>query len=136
MTETAVAPPHGRYRRALADADFSLEANTESVPADGRYYILKGGEISLATEEFPEAIAEYNRLCRTFWEQRLEDETPQVRVSAAWGLLGLDPTDKTAQGVIQEFGTPQEKKRLEQAQSRRRALRSRAGASASKAPSG
>jgi hypothetical protein len=42
--------------------------------------------------------------------------------------LGLDPNDKNAQGVIAKYGSAQERKRLEQAQSRRRALRSRAAA--------
>ncbi len=124
--ETTPAPPHGRYRRGLEGADFSLEANTENVPADGRYYVLRGGEVALATEDFPEALTEYNRLCREFWEARLGDETVTVRVAAAWGLLSLDATDKEAQAVIQRDGTAQERKRLEQAQSRRRAMRARA----------
>ena len=128
MVETGPAPPHGRYRRGLEGANFSLEANTESVPADGRYYVLRDGEIVLATAEFQEATAEYNRLARDFWEERLQSDQPPVRVAAAWGLLGLDPNDKTAQAIIVEDGTPQERKRLEQAQSRRRALRGRAAA--------
>jgi hypothetical protein len=128
MVDAGPAPPHGRYRRALAGADFSLEANTESVPDDGRFYILKNGEIVLETEDFPEAIAEYNRLCKAFWESRLDNEDPAIRIQSAWGLLGLDATDKEAQAVINRDGSPQEKKRLEQAQSRRRALRSRAAA--------
>jgi hypothetical protein len=125
VVETSPAPPHGRYRRGLQGASFSLEANTESVPADGRYYVLQDGEVSLATSEFPEALAEYNRLCREFWESRLEDEAPQVRVAAAWGLIHLEPTDKTAQAVIQKDGSPQDRKRLDQMQSRRRAMRAR-----------
>ena len=128
MVETSPAPPHGRYRRGLEGANFSLEANTEAVPADGRYYVLRDGEVVIASAEFQEAIEEYNRLCRDFWLERLEGEQPQPRVAAAWGLLGLDPNDKNAQGVIAKYGSPQERKRLEQAQSRRRALRSRAAA--------
>lgn len=130
MLETTPAPPHGRYRRGLQGADFTLEANTESVPADGKYYVLRGGEVVVASEDFQEAIAEYNRLCRDFWMARLDSDEPQVRVAAAWGLLGLDSNDKTAQAVIVKDGTPQERKRLEQAQSRRRALRTRAAAAA------
>lgn len=128
MVDAGPAPPHGRYRRALAGADFSLEANTESVPSDGRFYILRDGEVSLATEDFQEAITEYNRLCKDFWSGRLESEDVPTRIQAAWGLLGLDATDKEAQAVIHRDGSPQEKKRLEQAQSRRRALRSRQAA--------
>jgi hypothetical protein len=123
--ENVPAPPHGRYRRSLRDADFSLEANTESVPADQRFYLLRNGEVLLATEDFAEALGEYNRLCKEFWEARIEHPTPAIRVAAAWGILSLDPTDKNAIAIIQKDGTPQERKRLEQAQSRRRALRAR-----------
>jgi hypothetical protein len=130
MQETVMAPPHGRYRRGLEDADFSLEANTDAVPNDGRYYILQEGEVALATEDFQEALAEYNRLCGDFWRGRLHDPSPQIRVAAAWGLLGLDPTDRLAISIITQHGTPQECKRLQQAQSRRRALRSRMAANA------
>jgi len=128
MVETSPAPPHGRYKRGLNGANFSLEANTEAVPADGRYYVLRDGEVVVASAEFQEAIGEYNRLCREFWMSRLEAEQTEVRVAAAWGLLGLDPNDKNAQAIIAKDGSPQERKRLEQAQSRRRALRSRAAA--------
>src|SRR5438105_578175 len=138
------APPHGRYKRGLEGANFSLESNTETVPADGRFYVVQGGEVVLATEEFDEATTEYHRLCRDFWNERLQNPAPQVRVAAAWGLLGLDPTDKTAQAVIARDGSAQEKKRLEQAQSRRRAMRPRtaegpapaAAAPAAEAPAG
>lgn len=131
MVETGPAPPHGRYRRALAGADFSLEANTESVPDDGRFYILRDGKIVLETEDFQEANTEYSRLCKDFWLSRLENDDPAIRIQSAWGLLGLDSSDKEAQAVINRDGSPQEKKRLEQAQSRRRALRSRAASAKS-----
>ena len=50
------APPHGRYKRALQGAGFTLEANTESVPNDGRYYVLREGKELLATEDFQEGV--------------------------------------------------------------------------------
>src|SRR5688500_10466154 len=128
MDQAAPPPPHERYRRALAGADFSLDANAEAVPSDGRFYVLKGGKPILETEDFPEALTEYNRLCKDHWAERLDSEDVPVRIQAAWGLLGLEPTDKEAQAVINRDGTPQEKKRLEQMQSRRRALRSRQAA--------
>lgn len=125
MAEARPAPPHGRYRRGLEGANFSLESNTENVPADGRFYVLREGETVLATSEFDEATDSYHQLCREFWTGRLQHASPQVRVSAAWGLLGLDSGDKVAQAVIARDGSAQEKKRLEQAQSRRRAMRPR-----------
>lgn len=130
MVDAGPAPPHGRYKRALAGATFSLQAQTEEVPDDGRFYILNEGKVALATEDFQEALTEYNRLCKDFWNGRTDSEDIPTRVQAAWGLLGLDPSDKEAQAIIQRDGTPQERKRLEQAQSRRRALRSRAAAAA------
>jgi len=137
MVDTGPAPPHGRYKRGLDGASFSLQANTEDVPGDGRYYILQDGEVALATEDFQAATAEYNRMCREFWLERLQSDEPQIRIAAAWGLLGLDSTDKDAQAVIANDGSPQEKKRLDQAQSRRRAMRTRnaakGGAAAAKA---
>lgn len=121
-----VAPPHGRYRRGLEGASFSLEANTENVPADGRFYLLADGKIILGTDDFEEATREYHALCREHWKKRLDHQDTAVRIAAAWGLLGLDVNDKLAQSVIQQDGTAQERKRLEQAQSRKRALRARA----------
>jgi hypothetical protein len=134
MAEARPAPPHGRYRRGLEGADFSLESSTENVPADGRFYVLRGGEIVTATEEFDEATTAYHLLCREFWMERLQNPAPQVRVAAAWGLLGLEAGDKVAQAVIARDGTAQEKKRLEQAQSRRRAMRPRTEERESPAP--
>lgn len=120
-----LAPPHGRYRRGLDGADFSLEANTEHVASDGRFYVLRRDEVVFASEDFEAATQHYHELCRSFWLERLEDEDVQIRIAAAWGLLGLDATDKNAQQVILTYGSAAEKKRLEQAQSRRRALRAR-----------
>ena len=125
--ETGPAPPHGRYKRGLEGADFTLEANTENVPPDGRFYVLRAGETLLETEDFGAAVVEYNRLSREFWTERLESPVLPTRIAAAWGILSLDATDKQAQQIIIEMGSPQERKRLEQAQSRRRALRARAG---------
>lgn len=126
ILDSGPAPPHGRYRRQIDGAGFSLEACTERVPDDGRFYVLRGDEVELATDDFGEAQQVYYDLCRAFWMERLESDDLSIRISAAWGLISLNPTDKIALAVIQEFGSPQERKRLEQAQSRRRALRARA----------
>ncbi len=123
--EGVPTPPHGRYKRGLAGANFTLEANTEDTPEEGHFYILCDGEIVIDTEDFTEATTRYNELCEQFWKSHLEHDDREKRVAAAWGLLGLDPTDKQAVGIITQDGTAAERKRLEQAQSRRRALRSR-----------
>jgi len=131
--ESVPAPPHGRYRRGLAGADFSLEANTESTAEPGRFYIFQNGAVILDTDDFAEATSRYNKLCEEFWKARLEDGDRALRVAAAWGLLGLDATNKEAVGVITQDGTAAERKRLEQAQSRRRALRTRQANATAKA---
>ncbi len=133
MAETRPAPPHGRYRRCLDGADFSIQANTEDVPADGRFYVMQAGEVVMASEDFEEATTAYHKLCNDFWRVRLEDDSLPVRIAAAWGILGLDSADKTAIAVITRDGSAQERKRLDQAQSRRRALRSRAQAEQARA---
>ncbi len=133
MAETRPAPPHGRYRRSLDGANFSLEANTEDTPEAGKFHVLQDGKTVVATEDFDEATNAYHKLCREFWNERMVSDAVSMRVAAAWGLLGLDSGDKEAIALITRDGTPQEKKRLDQAQSRRRALRTRSQAEAAKA---
>lgn len=125
LLDSGPAPPHGRYKRQIEGADFSLEAATDAVPDDGQFYVMRKGKADLVTDDFGAAQKRYYELCEAFWMEKLQSDDPNIRIAAAWGLLTLNPTDKTAIGIIQEFGSPQERKRLEQAQSRRRALRAR-----------
>ena len=106
MAETRPAPPHGRYRRSLDGADFSLEANTENVPDEGKFYVMRAGKVVVGSEDFDEATNAYHALCRDFWMERLESESIPIRVSAAWGLLGLDSADKNAIAVITRDSRP------------------------------
>ena len=120
MSTVPGAAPYGRYRRHIEGSDFSLEANTSAVPADGRFYLLRNGEVVLQSSEFPEAIEAYNNLCREFWQNRLDSEEVSQRVASAWGLLSLDPEDKVAQENIKQDGSDNDRKRLEQDRNRRR----------------
>jgi hypothetical protein len=120
MSTVPGAAPYGRYRRHIEGADFSLEANTPSVPNDGSFYLLRNGEVVLQSSDFPEAIEAYNNLCREFWMNRLESAEIAQRVAGAWGLLSLDPEDKVAQEIIKQDGSDNDRKRLEQDRNRRR----------------
>src|ERR687887_21690 len=86
-----VAPDVGtrKFIRWIDGADFSLEANTDRVPDDRAYYVLRGGEIIFRSEAYPEALARYQELCREHWENQLEADEA-TRLEAARGLYGLN----------------------------------------------
>jgi hypothetical protein len=119
--------PHGEYRRKLEDADFSLEANTPSVPHDGHFYVLRGGRVLMETENFGDAMQSYKNLCREHWLRNLESDDPQRRLASAWGLLGINPEDKIATEVINRDGDNAARDRLNQMRKRRRYAKIQAG---------
>jgi len=122
--------PAGAYRREIEGADFSLEANTEAVPEQGPFYLLRRGRVLFKSTAFREALAAYRQLCREYWQQHLNSANLRERLASAWGLLGLDPQDREAAAVIEEEGDPQARQRLSQmrrrAATRGRLLRRRA----------
>jgi hypothetical protein len=115
--------PHGRYRRTLQGADFSLEANTRAVPQPRRFYLLKDGEVVFDSRDFGEAVGAYKDMCREYWKDHLKSGDPEQRISSAWGLLGLDPEDQDAAAVVKEDGDAAARKRLEQMRRRYQAER-------------
>ncbi|MFN3651629.1 MAG: hypothetical protein ACK47B_18790 [Armatimonadota bacterium] len=129
--QTAELAPNTFYRRHLPGTDFSLEANTREVPKKGCFYLLKRGGVVFSSPKFPEALHAYHELCQSYWEERLEADDATERLTAAWGLLGIDPDHKVAAEIIREEGEPDEKKRLEgirrrnAAMKRKRAMMSR-----------
>jgi hypothetical protein len=55
----------GRYKHFIPTIDLSIEKNTGSVPNDGKFHIVKGGEVihsfrnrKLAEEKFKQLLAE------------------------------------------------------------------------------
>ena len=118
-----VMPPGARYVRHIEGTDFSLEANTERVPDDGRFYLLHRGSIELVTDDFRYALVAYHALCRTHWRRQLRGRDAAQRLASAWGLVGLEPEHEEARAVIREEGSPEDRKRLEQVRSKKRALR-------------
>jgi hypothetical protein len=122
MVTAALAPPQwGRYLRHLEGGDFSLEANTDSVPEGGHFYLLRNGQVLLQSDDFSSAEAAYKDLCREHWEGCLGSECPVARFSSAWGLLGLDPKHQAAAALIRTDGTPADRRRLESNANRLRA---------------
>jgi hypothetical protein len=117
---TANPNPIGRYRRQLAEADLSLEANTETTPEPGHFYVIQAGRVLVDTEDFPAAEEAYKTLCREHWDDHLASPTRSVRIASAWGLLYHDPQHPGASAVIQRDGTEVDAKRLQMIRMRRR----------------
>lgn len=115
------------YRRQLQSGDFSLEANTDDVPEDGHFYVLQAGRVVSCSDDFGSAEGVYLGLCRDHWRSHLASSSPSERMASAWGLLGLEPTDADAVQVIEQDGTPEDRKRLLQMKNRRNANNRRAG---------
>jgi hypothetical protein len=102
-----------RYHRRLEGGDFSLEANTETVPEAGYFYLLRAGAVLLRSEDFAEAQTAYLGLCREHWEQHLGSTSREGRMASAWGLLSLSADDPAAMAVIEQDGLPADRARLE-----------------------
>jgi hypothetical protein len=88
--------PGSRYYRSIEGADFSLEANTDNVPRDGRYYILQGGEIAFSSDQLVDARELYERLCDRFWRELMQSPDAKERVAGARGVLSHVPDDAAA----------------------------------------
>lgn len=114
QTTTSELAPQTRYRRQIKGASFSLEANTEAVPDDGHFYLLKDGEVELRSDSFTEAVDAYNRMCRNYWAEHLESDDHEERMASAWGLIALDSSNAAAIEVIRQDGTDKDVQRMEQ----------------------
>ena len=120
---TTNAPPFGRYHRRLAGTNFSLEANTSAKTLPGQFYVFRGEELLLASDDFALAEACYKDLCKEYWDGHLGSPDPAVGMACAWGLLSLDLNHAAAGQVIQQQGTPADQKRLTQLKGRASALK-------------
>jgi hypothetical protein len=100
------------YRRYLKSADFSLEANTDAAPEEGHFYLLRAGAVLLRTDDYGQAEAAYQGLCRTHWEGRLAAGSLADRMLCAWALLGLDDGHPDALAVIRQEGAAEDQVRL------------------------
>lgn len=114
-----------RYCRRLEGADFSLEVNTEAVPEAGYYYLLRGGQVVLRTDDYASAEGAYQRLCREHWEVQLASADAEIRRRSAIGLLSEDPGHHAAAEVLRQDGSPADHTRLERARNARRSAQQR-----------
>ncbi|MCC2668569.1 MAG: hypothetical protein K0Q72_1040 [Armatimonadetes bacterium] len=120
---TLMSARWNRYRRCVDRGDFSLEANTETVPEPGFFFLLRAGEVLLQSDDYAIVEAAYNQLCREFWESHLTSTAAPRRVASAWGLLSLEPNHACAAAVIEQDGAPEDRNRLVRARNRSRYLR-------------
>ena len=120
---TLMNPRFNLYRRSLDRGDFSLEANTDTAPEPGFFFLLRGSEVLMQSEDYAEVETAYNQLCREYWELHLTGPAQARRVSSAWGLLGLEPNHSCAAEVIERDGAPEDRDRLVRARNRSRYLR-------------
>ncbi len=120
-------PPAGPFVRRLPGANLSLEINTVRVPDDEACYVLHDGEIVFRSDEYGEALTEYQRLCAVFWEQMLDNADSETRLRAARGLYSQDNAHPRALAVLKSDGDGRDRRRLEQA-SQRSAYAKRAAA--------
>lgn len=121
------------YRRQLERGDFSLEANTDSVPEGGFFYLLQAGSVLMCSDELDEVETAYRGLCREHWERHLGSEIPARRMESAWGLLGLEPDHAAASSVVESEGEDRDRKRLGQARNRYRWQKKQSAAAAKRA---
>lgn len=126
MIENAELTPTIWYRRHLPGAEFSLEANTGSVPKRGRFYVLRRNREVFSSRSFNEALTAYHELCRPFWEAHLNAEQREERLAAAWGLIGLEPNHPAAVEVIRKDGDLKAQSQLTSLRRRHQALRRKA----------
>ncbi|MFQ5827091.1 MAG: hypothetical protein ACE5IA_07015, partial [Dehalococcoidia bacterium] len=49
------------YKRYIPDLDLSIEKNTESVPRDGKYYLVRNGQIEKAFGTLKKAEIEFRK---------------------------------------------------------------------------
>ena len=101
MREIPVVTPSGprpgtRYYRSIEGSDFSLEANTENVPRDGRYYIRQAGQITFSSLQLGDARELYEQLCDGFWRALMQSPDHKERIAGARGVLSHTPDDAAA----------------------------------------
>jgi hypothetical protein len=112
--------PRGPYRRWIEGTDFSLEANTPSVPEGGAFYVLQGGSVRFSSPDFSAAAAEYDSLCVAYWEEMLASRDPNTRLMGARGLFRRDQTHAAARRILTTEGTDHDRRLMAQAGQRAR----------------
>ena len=113
-----VLTPHGYFRRWIEGSDFSLEANTSAVPGQDLFYVLVAGKVRLGTHSFAAASAEYEDLCRGYWEERLTGFDLPTRLLAARGLFRRNHEHPSAGALLASQGNEQDRSTVTKARHR------------------
>jgi len=113
-----VLTPHGYFRRWIEGSDFSLEANTPTVPRDDLFYVLVAGKVRLGTNSFVAASAEYEELCLGYWEERLTDLDLPTRLLAARGLFHRNHEHPGAGALLASQGNERDRSTVAKARHR------------------
>ena len=116
--------PNAKYRRSVEGADFSLEANTEAVPEEGQFFVLRRGKVLMKSRKFSPALEHYQALCREHWTKHLQSPDRRTRLRSAWGLVSLEPNHPQALEVLRVEGKPADRQQVEQMRRRKRFSRS------------
>jgi hypothetical protein len=118
---------HHPYRRWIEGSGLSMEANTESTPEQGVYYVFQQGVICFSSDDQDEAAEVFDRLRLCHWEELLASRDPQQRLEAARGLVRLNHSHVQALKILKVNGSEADRKRVTQAQGRARFALRRAG---------
>src|SRR5436309_3286304 len=110
--------PHGYFRGWIEGSDFSLEANTPAVPGDDLFYVLVAGEVRLGTNSYVAASAEYEDLCRDYWEGRLNHVDLPTRLLAARGLFRRNQEHPRAGALLFSLGNERDRSTVAKARHR------------------
>ena len=125
VTPKPVLIPHGYFRRWIEGSDFSLEANTSAVPGQDLFYVLVAGKVRLGTNSFAAASAEYEDLCRGYWEERLTHVDLPTRLLTARGLFRRNHEHPGAGELLARQGDERDRSTLAKARHRASFLRRR-----------
>ncbi|HET6386233.1 MAG TPA: hypothetical protein VFJ58_22810 [Armatimonadota bacterium] len=96
-------------RLYIEGAGFSLESATERTPDAAKYYIFLNERVDCSYETREEALEEYHRRCRDYWNAKLESARNSERLMGARGLLSLDKSDLNAWNELARNGSQSEK---------------------------
>ncbi|MCA1595903.1 MAG: hypothetical protein LC772_05720 [Chloroflexi bacterium] len=96
-------------RLYIEGAGFSMESGTDRTPEPAKHYIFAKDQIVGSFESRDDALAEYRRMCRLFWNAKMSSTRDQERLLGARGLLSLDKSDLGAWEELARHGNPNER---------------------------
>ena len=96
-------------RLFIEGAGFSLESATDRTPDTVKHYIFSNEQIVATFDTREEAQEEYRRLCRLYWNNKLDSARVSERLMGARGILSIDKSNVEAWTELARNGNPNEK---------------------------